>query len=288
MVTKPFAFEGKQRATRAEEGLDKLRDSVDSVITIPNERLLLTNTTFRKAFEKVDDVLLQAVQGISDLILVPGMINLDFADVRTIMSRTGMAIMGTGVGKGASRASSVLCIGEGNEASAIIHEAAHDDVNIIFGAVIDPRMQGQVKITVIATGFDKQASAAVEPVSTPVDLQQYSSLKQASHEPATEAPRLSLARSAEPDLPTAPTPTRVITQSSQVDQSEQMADDLLLTGYGDSQPALGTQLNIAKRLEKLINQPAEPATANGELKDADLSNLNGLEFYTPAFLRRQS
>ena len=318
VVTKPFAFEGKQRATRAEEGLDKLRDSVDSVITIPNERLLLTNTTFRKAFEKVDDVLLQAVQGISDLILVPGMINLDFADVRTIMSRTGMAIMGTGVGKGASRASSAakraissplleeaavegargviinvtggndLSIGEVNEASSIIHEAAHDDVNIIFGAVIDPRMQGQVKITVIATGFDKQASAAVEPVSTPVDLQQYSSLKQASHEPATEAPRLSLARSAEPDLPTAPTPTRVITQSSQVDQSEQMADDLLLTGYGDSQPALGTQLNIAKRLEKLINQPAEPATANGELKDADLSNLDGLEFDTPAFLRRRS
>ncbi|HCH37493.1 MAG TPA: cell division protein FtsZ, partial [Acidobacteria bacterium] len=258
VVTKPFNFEGKQRATRAEEGLDKLRDSVDSVITIPNERLLLTkSTTFRKAFEKVDDVLLQAVQGISDLILAPGIINLDFADVRTIMSRTGMAIMGTGVGKGANRASAAanraissplledaavegargviinvtggndLSIGEVNEASSIIHEAAHDDVNIIFGAVIDPRMQGQVKITVIATGFDKHANAAVEPVSTPVDLQQYSSLQQASHEPAAEAPRLSLAMSAEPDLSIVSTPTHVITQSSQIDQSEQGADDLL-------------------------------------------------------------
>lgn len=293
VVTKPFNFEGKQRATRAEEGLDKLRDSVDSVITIPNERLLLTkSTTFRKAFEKVDDVLLQAVQGISDLILAPGIINLDFADVRTIMSRTGMAIMGTGVGKGANRASAAanraissplledaavegargviinvtggndLSIGEVNEASSIIHEAAHDDVNIIFGAVIDPRMQGQVKITVIATGFDKHVNAAVEPVSTPVDLQQYSSLQQASHEPAAEAPRLSLAMSAEPDLSIVPTATRVITQSSQIDQSEQGADDLLLAGYGDSQAALGTQLNIAKRLAKLINQPAEPESTS--------------------------
>ncbi|SVB72079.1 uncharacterized protein METZ01_LOCUS224933, partial [marine metagenome] len=157
VVTKPFNFEGKQRATRAEEGLDKLRDSVDSVIAIPNERLLLTkSTTFRKAFEKVDDVLLQAVQGISDLILAPGIINLDFADVRTIMSQTGMAIMGTGVGKGANRSCAAanraissplledaavegargviinvtggndLSIGEVNEASSIIHEAAHD------------------------------------------------------------------------------------------------------------------------------------------------------------------
>ncbi|MBH17173.1 MAG: cell division protein FtsZ [Acidobacteria bacterium] len=319
VVTKPFNFEGKQRATRAEEGLDKLRDSVDSVITIPNERLLLTkSTTFRKAFEKVDDVLLQAVQGISDLILAPGIINLDFADVRTIMSRTGMAIMGTGVGKGANRASAAanraissplledaavegargviinvtggndLSIGEVNEASSIIHEAAHDDVNIIFGAVIDPRMQGQVKITVIATGFDKHADGPVEPVSTPVDLQQYSSLQQASHEPAAEAPRLSLAMSAEPDLSIVPTPTRVTTQSSQIDQSEQGADDLLFAGYGDSQGALGTQLNIAKRLAKLMYQPAEPAIANGELKNADLSDPDGMEFDTPAFLRRQS
>ena len=319
VVTKPFNFEGKQRATRAEEGLDKLHDSVDSVITIPNERLLLTkSTTFRKAFEKVDDVLLQAVQGISDLILAPGIINLDFADVRTIMSRTGMAIMGTGVGKGANRASAAanraissplledvavegargviinvtggndLSIGEVNEASSIIHEAAHDDVNIIFGAVIDPRMQGQVKITVIATGFDKHANAAVEPVSTPVDLQQYSSLKQASHEAAAEAPRLSLAMSAEPDLSIVPTPAHVITESSQIDQSEQVDDDLLFSGYGDSQAALGTQLNIAKRLAKLINQSAEPAIANGELKNADLSDPDGMEFDTPAFLRRQS
>ena len=319
VVTKPFQFEGKQRATRADEGLDKLRDSVDSVITIPNERLLLTKSmTFRKAFEKVDDVLLQAVQGISDLILVPGMINLDFADVRTIMSRTGMAIMGTGVGKGASRANAAanraissplledaavegargviinvtggndLSIGEVNEASSIIHQAAHDDANIIFGAVVDPRMQSQVKITVIATGFDKHVSAAEERASTPVDLKDYSSLKQGGHEPAAEAPRLSLARSVESELSREPKPTPVRTQSNPDDHSEQVADDLLLAGHSDSQAALGTQMNIAKRLEKLINQPAESTTANGELKDADLSDPDAAEFDTPAFLRRQS
>ncbi|SUZ55038.1 uncharacterized protein METZ01_LOCUS7892 [marine metagenome] len=318
VVTKPFQFEGKQRATRAEEGLDKLRDSVDSVISIPNERLLLTKSmTFRKAFEKVDDVLLQAVQGISDLILVPGMINLDFADVRSVMSRTGMAIMGTGVGKGASRANAAanraissplledaavegargviinvtggndLSIGEVNEASSIIHQAAHDDANIIFGAVVDPRMQSQVKITVIATGFDKHASAAEEPASTPVDLQDYSSLKQGGHEPAAEAPRLSLARSVESELSREPKPISVRTQSNPDDHSEQVADDLLLARHGDSQAALGTQMNIAKRLEKIM-QPAESATANGELKDADLSDPDAAQFDTPAFLRRQS
>ena len=319
VVTKPFQFEGKQRATRADEGLDKLRDSVDSVISIPNERLLLKKSmSFPKAFEKVDDVLLQAVQGISDLILVPGIINLDFADVRSVMSRTGMAIMGTGVGKGASRANAAanraissplledaavegargviinvtggndLSIGEVNEASSIIHQAAHDDANIIFGAVVDPRMQSQVKITVIATGFDKHASAAEEPASTPVDLQDYSSLKQGGHEPAAEAPRLSLARSVESELSRKPKPISVRTQSNPDDHSEPVADDFLLAGHSDSQAALGTQMNIAKRLEKLINQPAESTTANGELKDADLSDPDAAEFDTPAFLRRQS
>ena len=207
VVTKPFRFEGRRRATQAERGLDELRDSVDTVITIPNDRLLATiapTTPLSESFAAADDVLRQAIQGISDLILVPGLINLDFADVKTIMSGMGMAIMGTGLGEGEDRAKAAatravssplledasvngargviinvtggpdLSLAEVNDASTIITEAAHDDANIIFGAVVDPNMQGRVKITVIATGFDRKMPAASE---TPVDLQNYASWK---------------------------------------------------------------------------------------------------------------
>jgi cell division protein FtsZ len=213
VVTKPFRFEGKKRQTQAERGLEELRDCVDTVITIPNERLLATiarTTSLTDAFTSADDVLRQAIQGISDLILVPGLINLDFADVKTIMAGMGIAIMGTGIGEGAGRAmdaanaavssplledasvkgargviinvtgGSDLSLIEVSEASAIIQEAAHEDANIIFGAVVDPRMEGRVKITVIATGFDRvpatrqpSASAAV----TPVDLHSYTAFQ---------------------------------------------------------------------------------------------------------------
>src|SRR4029079_6509576 len=208
VVTKPFKFEGRKRQVQAERGLDELRECVDTVITIPNERLLATiarKTSLTDAFGTADDVLRQAIQGISDLILVPGLINLDFADVKTIMAGMGLAIMGTGLSEGENRAmlaasaaissplledASVkgargviinvtggpdLSLIEVSEASGVIQEAAHEDANIIFGAVVDPKMEGKVKITVIATGFDrtavekKAASAAV----TPVDLQSY-------------------------------------------------------------------------------------------------------------------
>lgn len=210
VVTKPFKFEGRKRATQAERGLQELADSVDTMITIPNERLLATvdrSTSMPKAFESADDVLRQAIQGISDLILVPGMINLDFADVKTIMSRMGIAIMGTGIasGEGRARAAAVaavssplledgtvegargviinvtggpdLTLAEVSEASAIVATAAHEDANIIFGAVVDPKMEGKCKITVIATGFDRvraaQAPAAQAPLPTPVDMTAY-------------------------------------------------------------------------------------------------------------------
>ncbi|MCU0256463.1 MAG: cell division protein FtsZ, partial [Vicinamibacterales bacterium] len=189
VVTKPFRFEGKRRMDQAERGLAELRDAVDTVITIPNERLLSTidrRTPLSDAFAAADDVLRQAIQGISDLILVPGLINLDFADVKTIMSGMGLAIMGTGVAAGDDRAVAAaraaissplledasvngargviinvtggtdVSLLEVSEASTIIQEAAHEDANIIWGAVVDPKMEGQVKITVIATGFDRQ------------------------------------------------------------------------------------------------------------------------------------
>jgi cell division protein FtsZ len=189
VVTKPFAFEGKKRMSHAERGLAELKECVDTIITIPNERLLATlerGTSLFDAFRIADDILRQAVQGISDLIVVPGLINLDFADVKAVMSHMGMALMGSGSAKGENRAveaakraissklleeSSMqgargvlfnitggqdLLLHEVSEASGIIHDAAHPDANIIFGAVLDESMKDEVKITVIATGFDRK------------------------------------------------------------------------------------------------------------------------------------
>ena len=209
VVTRPFKFEGKRRAAHAEAGLDALRECVDTVITIPNERLLGIidkRTALTDAFGMADDVLRQAIQGISDLILVPGLINLDFADVKTIMSGMGVAMMGTGIADGENRAVQAaqkavssplledgsvtgargviinvtggpdLSLMEVNEASCVIQEAAHEDANIIFGAVVDPALAGKVKITVIATGFDRVARTRGVPaaaIQTPVDLHSY-------------------------------------------------------------------------------------------------------------------
>jgi cell division protein FtsZ len=189
VVTKPFTFEGRKRMLQAEAGVDALRGVVDTLISIPNQRLLSVvdrGTPLLEAFRVADTVLQQAVQGISDLILVPGLVNLDFADVRTIMSGMGMAMMGTGVGKGANRALDAaqkaiaspllddtsiegakgilinftgghdLSIHEVEEAARIVQEAAHEEANIIFGAVIDPSLSDEVRMTVIATGFTER------------------------------------------------------------------------------------------------------------------------------------
>ncbi|HLJ86225.1 MAG TPA: cell division protein FtsZ [Candidatus Angelobacter sp.] len=185
VVTKPFAFEGKRRLSQAERGLAELIDSVDTMIVIPNEKLLAVaqDAGFFESFRIADDILRQAVQGISDIITIPGIINRDFADVKTIMAGMGYAVMGTATGKGDRRAmdaaklaiasplleagaidgarsilinitgSSSLKLAEVNEASTIIQSAAHEDANIIFGAVLDEKMKDEVKITVIATGF---------------------------------------------------------------------------------------------------------------------------------------
>lgn len=188
VVTKPFDFEGKKRKQQAEEGLQALRASVDTLITIPNQRLLQVvdrKTSLRDAFSVADDVLRQAVQGIADLITIPGIVNLDFADVQTIMCGMGLAIMGTGTAQGEKRAveaahqatssplleeSSIsgargvlinvtggpdMGLHEINDAVAIIRESAHEDAQIIFGAVIDERMIDELRITLIATGFQR-------------------------------------------------------------------------------------------------------------------------------------
>jgi cell division protein FtsZ len=189
VVTKPFPFEGQRRARQAEEGLRELRDVVDTLIVIPNQRLLgivERKTTLLEAFQMADDVLQQAVRGISDLITVPGLINLDFADVRTIMARMGRAVMGTGVARGENRAVEAaqkaiasplleegsiegaegvlvnitggpdLALQEVTDSLNIIQKAADEQAHIIFGSVVKEDQEEDVVITVIATGFDSQ------------------------------------------------------------------------------------------------------------------------------------
>ncbi|MCL2669159.1 MAG: cell division protein FtsZ [Syntrophaceae bacterium] len=194
VVTKPFQLEGKQRNAQAESGITELRRSgVDTLIIVPNQRLLGVggrHITFIDAFKKVDDILYQAVKGISDLIMVPGLINLDFADVKTIMSGMGVALMGTGSDSGENRAVEAarraissplledntmqgargvllnitggpdMTLGEIDEAASVIQAEAHPDANIIFGTVVDDTMGDEIRVTVIATGFDDPAQAA--------------------------------------------------------------------------------------------------------------------------------
>jgi cell division protein FtsZ len=192
VVTRPFSFEGAQRTRRAEDGIAELQKQVDSVIVIPNERLIQVverRTSIIDAFRMADDVLRQGVQGITDLITVPGLINLDFADVRTIMQDAGASLMGIGTASGENRAAeaakaaisspllettvagatgvllnitggSDLGLFEIDEAAGIIRQAAHDDCNVIFGAVIDEGAGDTLRVTVIATGFDGADAAA--------------------------------------------------------------------------------------------------------------------------------
>jgi cell division protein FtsZ len=193
VVTKPFSFEGKRRMTQAEKGIAELMESVDTTIVIPNEKLLAVaeNAGFFESFRIADDILRQGVQGISDIITIPGIINRDFADVKTIMARMGYAVMGTATASGANRTteaarraiasplleagaidgargilinitgSASLKLAEVQQACTIIQSAAHEDANIIFGAVMDEKMKDAVKITVIATGFREVSRAGV-------------------------------------------------------------------------------------------------------------------------------
>lgn len=201
VVTRPFSFEGRKRQEQADAGIGKLRDRVDTLITIPNDRLLQVidkNTSLVEAFRMADDVLRQGVQGISDLIAVPGLINLDFADVRAIMKDAGSALMGIGVARGENRAAeaakmaissplletsvegargvllnmtgdSSMKLLEVNESAQIIQQVVDPEANIIFGAVIDEGLNDEVRVTVIATGFENRRSGA----KTELDIKLY-------------------------------------------------------------------------------------------------------------------
>jgi cell division protein FtsZ len=197
IVTKPFLFEGRKRMRQAELGIAEMRKNVDTMIVVPNERLLAVvgkGIPFQEALKKADEVLLHATQGISSLISVTGLVNVDFADVRTVMQNGGSALMGTGIGRGENRAVEAaqqaiasplldnvsisgatgvlvnitggedLTLGEVHQINEIVHEAVGEEAEIIFGAVHEPAMHGEIRVTVIATGFDRGVTAASQPV----------------------------------------------------------------------------------------------------------------------------
>lgn len=226
VVTRPFSFEGKRRQKQAEEGIQALKEAVDTLIVIPNQKLLSfigKQTSFTSAFSAVDDVLRQAVSSISDLIVIPGLINLDFADVSAIMSKMGKALMGSGTATGENRAidaaqkaisspllddSSVdgargllinvtggsdLTLHEVSEAAELIQDSAHDDAHIIFGAVIDNNLDNEMRVTVIATGYEEAIETPVEqPKAAVHQLMDHKEKKE-----DTEAPKEEPKKSAE-------------------------------------------------------------------------------------------
>lgn len=252
IVSKPFAFEGRRRLQVAEEGIDELKQVVDTLIVVPNERLrevVDKGTTIQEAFRVADSVLLNATRGISDLITVTGLVNVDFADVKTIMTEMGQALMGTGYGVGENRAiesaqeaicsplledmsiagaSGVLInitggpdlsLHEVNEVSSVIHDAAGEDANIIFGAVIDPDLKGEIRVTVIATGIGGHRV-----VAKPVERERVQAPARESAEPAYAA-RTAAAR---PQVvPIKETEDDALDETGQRDDDGDRLDDLL-------------------------------------------------------------
>ncbi|HET7753295.1 MAG TPA: cell division protein FtsZ [Anaeromyxobacteraceae bacterium] len=291
VVTKPFLFEGNRRRKQAELGIAELKSAVDTLIVIPNQRLLAVageNVSFVDAFRRVDEVLLNAVQGISDIIQVPGMINVDFADVRTIMGEQGMALMGSGRGHGAGRAVEAmeaaissplleditvdgatgllvnvtggpsLTLFEVNEAVSMAQSAADPDANIIFGSVIDERMGEDVKITVIATGFKQ------EPIR----------LTNARHDAIALTRPVSVAVTAPQAV--APVPARPVAPPQPVRPPPAQAP------APRPVPAVATATASARSAS---NAPRPPAPVR---RDGSFKPLDDDQYDIPAFLRRGS
>lgn len=281
VITKPFGFEGKRRLQQAERGLKELIESVDTMIVIPNEKLLAVakDAGFFESFRIADDVLRQGVQGISDIIAIPGIINRDFADVKTTMAGMGYAVMGTAVRAGSNRAveaaqaamasplleagaidgargilmnitgSSTLKLSEVNEASSLIQSAAHEDANIIFGAVLDEKMGDEVKITVIATGFRDQMPERRARMLTVED------------EPVVSVPVVSAeswmreaasVREAEPE----PQPARFMSQDEEENAERRKREEEIF--FSSSRPAVSTTVNLAPQQPKPATQPVAP------------------------------
>jgi cell division protein FtsZ len=336
VVTKPFAFEGKRRQSQAERGLQELIDSVDTTIVIPNEKLLAVakDAGFFESFRVADDILRQAVQGISDIITIPGIINRDFADVKTIMAGMGYAVMGTATARGENRAtaaaqaaiasplleagaidgargilinitgSSSLKLAEVQQACTIIQGAAHEDANIIFGAVLDEKMKDEVKITVIATGFRSEArpyshettsaSAAIQQArqprwATPLEPQivrRADSAYEARVEPHSSAPTAGAPGTpprADESLPASPPPDELriveprISFSAEVEHSLSEVVPDSADGFEHEIPEPATRVWEAV-------QPPRPVPSLEAFEDGDEHD----ELDVPAFLRKKS
>ena len=319
VVTCPFGFEGKRRQRQAEQGLKELLESVDTMIVIPNEKLLAVakDAGFFESFRIADDVLRQGVQGISDIITIPGIINRDFADVKTTMAGMGHAVMGTAVRSGENRAleaaqaamasplleagaidgargilinitgSSTLKLSEVNQASSLIQSAAHEDANIIFGAVLDEKMGEEVKITVIATGFRNQMPerrermlSVLEPsvVSIPLDSTSIASVPLAAPEnrlsstPSTSA--------SAPVVPTPASPPRFLSQDEEpedaveAEESVESDEDEGPTYFSATARSAETAATESENVETgrdLLQEEMEPAAKPAKPKFAELS-----------------
>jgi cell division protein FtsZ len=305
VVTKPFAFEGKRRQNQAERGLQELIDSVDTTVVIPNEKLLAVakDAGFFESFRVADDILRQAVQGISDIITIPGIINRDFADVKTIMAGMGYAVMGTATAKGEGRAtaaaqaaiasplleagaidgargilinvtgSSSLRLAEVNEASTIIQSAAHEDANIIFGAVLDEKMKDDVKITVIATGFKE--------VRRRQHAESASMLHNTRAAAATVNATYDVPAVREPKPPVAPEPPRAAEMSSErqpISYVPDAGDDFESGIVRHAEPLEET---MARQQAAAAPEPMETRSSSVEIS----YDANDLEI--PAFLRKR-
>jgi cell division protein FtsZ len=309
VITKPFSFEGKRRMQQAERGLKELIESVDTMIVIPNEKLLAVakDAGFFESFRIADDVLRQGVQGISDIITIPGIINRDFADVKTTMAGMGYAVMGTAIRSGANRAieaaqaamasplleagaidgargilinitgSNSLKLSEVNEASTLIQSAAHEDANIIFGAVLDEKMGDDVKITVIATGFRDQMMPerrarmlsveeapviSVPLVAVPVELPN----NWLNEEKSAVAP-------AQPAQPAAPAPPRFLSEDEN-EASERGAAEFFFTS---TSPAVATSVTVSAPPIAIAEKP----DSNFERAQTDRSEPLTIRFEEP-------
>src|SRR5579863_3786822 len=294
VVTKPFAFEGKRRMQQAERGIAELMESVDTTIVIPNEKLLAVaeNAGFFESFRIADDILRQGVQGISDIITIPGIINRDFADVKTIMAGMGYAVMGTATASGQNRTmeaaqraiasplleagaidgargilinitgSASLKLAEVQQACTIIQSAAHDDANIIFGAVMDEKMKDAVKITVIATGFRTAPSRHRQETRTSFAARNDDAMDFPSREPLDE-----------------PAPERIMSSRiSQSDASAGAGDDRAFDDRSFASDAGTGALAHALPYSTIPMDPTPSPVANFERDDLDV----------PAFLRKRS
>ncbi|OFZ19053.1 MAG: cell division protein FtsZ [Bdellovibrionales bacterium RBG_16_40_8] len=316
VVTRPFVFEGKKRKKHADQGVSELRENVDTLIVIPNQKLLTVageKTPLLETFKRADEVLLQAVKGISDLINIRGLINLDFADIRTVMANKGMAIMGTGVAKGDNRAVEAasqaisspllenisiegatgiiinvtggpdLTLWEVNEASTLITEAAHEDAEVIFGAVINSEMKEEIHVTVIATGFQsrphdqvtdqvqRMQSMAQAQLDSFAQAEIYRNLMQQSMK-TTEAPIQ------QPAEKLSPLPPQV--------EAKSLPRDILMAkakAFREQQQHTGAKSEL-EQLSMPLNDSGE---ISGRRLDSAKSPFDSDSLDVPSFMRRQ-